>query len=54
MTSKGALADWPPPPYGAEARGVAECVEMTAVPYFVWANREAGAMRVWLPPAGHE
>ncbi len=24
-------------------------IELTAVPYFSWANRKAGAMRVWLP-----
>jgi DUF1680 family protein len=23
-------------------------MEITAVPYYGWANREAGAMRVWL------
>lgn len=23
--------------------------ELTAVPYFAWANREPGGMRVWLP-----
>ena len=26
-------------------------VEVTAVPYFAWANREVGPMRVWLPKA---
>jgi hypothetical protein len=24
-------------------------VTLTAVPYFTWANRGAGAMRVWIP-----
>lgn len=24
-------------------------VEVVAVPYYAWANREIGAMRVWLP-----
>ncbi|MDX2840068.1 glycoside hydrolase family 127 protein [Streptomyces ipomoeae] len=24
-------------------------VELTAIPYYVWANREDGSMRVWLP-----
>jgi hypothetical protein len=24
-------------------------VELTAVPYYAWANREPGAMRVWIP-----
>jgi uncharacterized protein len=26
----------------------AEAVELKAVPYYAWANREPGAMRVWL------
>jgi DUF1680 family protein len=26
-------------------------VQVTAVPYFAWANREIGPMRVWLPRA---
>jgi DUF1680 family protein len=26
----------------------AEALEVTAVPYYAWANREPGAMRVWL------
>jgi DUF1680 family protein len=26
-----------------------EAVEVVAVPYYAWANREIGAMRVWLP-----
>src|SRR5438094_3280555 len=35
-------------PVGAPpaARG---CVMLTAVPYYAWANREPGAMRVWIP-----
>jgi DUF1680 family protein len=27
-------------------------VALTAVPYYVWANREPGAMRVWIPRGG--
>jgi DUF1680 family protein len=27
-------------------------VALTAVPYFLWANRTAGAMRVWIPTVG--
>jgi uncharacterized protein len=27
----------------------ADPIDITAVPYFQWANREAGAMRVWIP-----
>ena len=30
-------------------RGRAQEVPITMVPYFAWANREPGAMRVWLP-----
>ena len=46
-------ADWPYPPYASAASGEPrESVELTAVPYYAWANREAGAMRVWLPLAG--
>ncbi|TDO49407.1 hypothetical protein EV643_106379 [Kribbella sp. VKM Ac-2527] len=29
--------------------GVGEEVEVKAIPYYAWANREVGAMRVWLP-----
>ena len=37
---------------GADARrreAVGEPIEIGAVPYFAWANRGAGAMRVWIP-----
>ncbi|MEU2337788.1 beta-L-arabinofuranosidase domain-containing protein [Streptomyces sp. NPDC013172] len=34
---------------GTEAESDGEPVELTAVPYHVWANREDGSMRVWLP-----
>jgi DUF1680 family protein len=27
----------------------AEAVTLRAVPYFAWANRDLGAMRVWIP-----
>ncbi|MGA8113296.1 MAG: beta-L-arabinofuranosidase domain-containing protein [Actinocatenispora sp.] len=40
--------DWPYPPAGA-ARPSGEPVSLTAVPYYAWANREPGAMRVWVP-----
>jgi len=32
-----------------EVRHLGEQVEVTAIPYFAWANREDGPMRVWLP-----
>jgi uncharacterized protein len=35
-------------PY-AKSRGVRTPVTLTAVPYFAWANRGIGPMRVWLP-----
>src|SRR4029079_19548793 len=27
-------------------------IELAAIPYFAWANRGVGAMRVWIPRAG--
>jgi DUF1680 family protein len=35
---------------GAVARSE-EPVSLTAIPYFAWANRGLGAMRVWIPRA---
>jgi DUF1680 family protein len=32
-----------------EAPTDGESVELTAIPYYAWANRQDGAMRVWLP-----
>ncbi len=26
-------------------------VDITAIPYYAWANREPGAMQVWIPVA---
>lgn len=44
--------DWPYLPCVSAASGEPqESVELTAVPYYAWANRETGAMRVWLPLA---
>ena len=43
------------PPWPEEDRPVndrstaAREIDLTAIPYFVWANRGAGPMRVWLP-----
>ncbi|WP_370962182.1 glycoside hydrolase family 127 protein [Amycolatopsis sp. cg9] len=37
-------------PTGAEA-APGEPIELTAIPYFLWGNREPGPMRVWLPVA---
>ncbi|MES4902073.1 MULTISPECIES: beta-L-arabinofuranosidase domain-containing protein [unclassified Streptomyces] len=34
---------------GAPRVLAAESVRVTAIPYYAWANREAGAMRVWIP-----
>jgi hypothetical protein len=33
----------------APGRVAGQPVTLTAVPYFTWANRGAGAMRVWIP-----
>jgi uncharacterized protein len=40
---------WPFTPEAQDATG--DEVEVVAVPYYAWANREIGAMRVWLPRA---
>ncbi|RPE46187.1 hypothetical protein EDD90_9518 [Streptomyces sp. Ag109_O5-1] len=41
---------WPyPTASGSDPEPDGEPVELTAVPYPVWANREDGSMRVWLP-----
>jgi uncharacterized protein len=32
----------------ARSRGI-DAVKLTAIPYYAWANREPGAMQVWLP-----
>ena len=34
------------------ASAPAPAVPLLAIPYFAWANRGAGAMRVWIPDAG--
>ncbi|WP_410611697.1 glycoside hydrolase family 127 protein [Amycolatopsis sp. lyj-109] len=39
--------------YGAGAGAPGEPVELTAIPYFLWGNREPGPMRVWIPVAAH-
>jgi DUF1680 family protein len=41
----GALYAAEPPPAASEP------AELTAIPYYRWANREPGAMRVWIPAA---
>jgi DUF1680 family protein len=38
---------WPFEPDSGDELG--DEVEVTAIPYYAWANREVGAMRVWLP-----
>ncbi|WP_405779290.1 hypothetical protein OG512_03845 [Streptomyces sp. NBC_01378] len=41
---------WPYTPADADpAPDDGEAVELTAIPYYAWANREDGGMRVWLP-----
>ncbi|MFC8721534.1 glycoside hydrolase family 127 protein [Kitasatospora sp. NPDC057198] len=42
---------WPYTPAGQDAPARREPLELTAVPYFAWANREDGGMRVWIPTA---
>ena len=48
VLAAAALEDWLYRPYGGPllpARGIT----LTAVPYYAWANRGPGAMRVWIP-----
>ncbi|KOU55848.1 glycosyl hydrolase [Streptomyces sp. MMG1533] len=40
---------WPYTAADESPRQGGEPVELTAVPYYAWANREDGSMRVWLP-----
>jgi DUF1680 family protein len=44
-------SSWPYRELGDESSAAArgERTTLTAIPYFAWANREYGAMRVWLP-----
>jgi DUF1680 family protein len=38
-------------PYEADDGPSRRPVELTAVPYYAWANRDPGPMRVWIPRA---
>jgi hypothetical protein len=38
-------------PIGAAPAAARRSVQLTAIPYYAWANREPGAMRVWIPRA---
>lgn len=40
---------WPYGTAGDTPDAEADGVQLTAVPYFLWGNREEGAMRVWIP-----
>ncbi|MER7922208.1 beta-L-arabinofuranosidase domain-containing protein [Streptomyces sp. NPDC096057] len=40
---------WPYRAAGPEAAPAGDLVELTAIPYCAWANRQDGSMRVWLP-----
>jgi DUF1680 family protein len=42
---------WPYPSVSAgdDAPAAGEALTLAAVPYFVWGNRDEGAMRVWIP-----
>lgn len=45
-----AASAWPYPTHGsADAEVTATPCTWTAIPYFAWANRDVGPMRVWLP-----
>lgn len=51
LTGETGRAEPRPWPYGPGWPAGGEPVEVTAVPYFAWANRGIGGMRVWLPRA---
>jgi DUF1680 family protein len=38
-------------PLGSAASPARQRTELTAIPYYAWANRDPGAMRVWIPRA---
>jgi DUF1680 family protein len=38
-------------PVGSSAPAVREAIQLTAIPYYAWANRGANEMRVWIPRA---
>jgi len=40
---------WPYGPAADAPHGDGEPLELTAIPYYAWANRQDGSMRVWLP-----
>ncbi|MFF7791208.1 beta-L-arabinofuranosidase domain-containing protein [Streptomyces sp. NPDC007991] len=40
---------WPYRGADTDAPTAGEALELTAIPYYAWANREDGGMRVWLP-----
>jgi DUF1680 family protein len=53
VQARGTIVDAPAEetlyaPFAAHTRS-ARAVLLTATPYFAWANREPGAMRVWIP-----
>jgi uncharacterized protein len=47
--SRPVRQDWWPYQQAGTARPDSEPVALTAVPYFAWANRDPGAMRIWIP-----
>lgn len=56
MAGRSPRESWPYPVGGpassAPLTAAGTAVEVTAIPYFAWANRGVGPMRVWLPRAG--
>ncbi|MDF2439911.1 MAG: uncharacterized protein JWN98_895 [Abditibacteriota bacterium] len=47
----GSIDEWQNTLYRPVRSTSGQTVLMTAIPYFAWANREVGAMRVWIPQA---
>jgi len=40
---------WPYTAFAEDGEAAGGPVDLTAIPYYAWANREDGSMRVWLP-----
>jgi DUF1680 family protein len=40
---------WPYPPEPTDGPAADRSLTVRTIPYFAWANRDAGAMRVWIP-----
>jgi DUF1680 family protein len=48
-SGRGGPSGWWPYRAASTPAALGSEVELTAVPYYAWANRDPGAMRVWIP-----